>query len=175
MNTAYWLIDLHWCSRDRNFEIETLLKLRDQTSQKIPRLDIWKFVYFSDIKIKLSPPVSWTFSNFWHFSDLFWLFLTCKVQIQQRKSSLNYRSFTKPYYCDIQSLKTIGLWPRPVAFVTETESRPETFETDTRQNGSRDETKSHCWFIVLYDSANNQKQYKESSHNEETISPWMLE
>jgi len=47
---------------------------------------------------------------------------------------LNSKSFTKPYPCSIQSLKTCD--GRPVAF--ETETRPETFETETRKNGSRD-------------------------------------
>jgi len=30
------------------------------------------------------------------------------LQIQQTKNSLNYKSFTKLFLCDIQNLKTIG-------------------------------------------------------------------
>jgi len=31
------------------------------------------------------------------------------------------------------------------------------------------------WFVVSYDSANQQKQYKEPSRNKETYCQWILE
>jgi len=39
-------------------------------------------------------------------SDLFWLFLTCKYTKQK---SLNYKSFTNPFLCNIQSVETCSL------------------------------------------------------------------
>jgi len=49
------------------------------------------------------------FSNFWHSSDMFWLFLTCKCNKQKY---LNYRNFNKPFPCNIQSLETWKLRDR---------------------------------------------------------------
>jgi len=54
------------------------------------------------------------------------------------KNTLTYRRFTKADRCSIQSLRAIGLCRRPVAF--EPETRPETLETETRKNGSQDES-----------------------------------
>ena len=45
-----------------------------------------------------------------------------------RKNLLNYRSFTKPYPCNIDSFKTTGLWSRPGT--SETKMRPEIFKTE---------------------------------------------
>ena len=42
---------------------------------------------------------------------------------------MNYRSFTKPYPCNIDSFQTTGLWPRPVTF--ESKMRPESFKTES--------------------------------------------
>jgi len=63
---------------------------------------------------------------------LFWLRLTCKYNRQ--KKSLNYRSFTKLFLCDIQNLKTISC---DRAF--ETEKRPEI--SDARNNTLKKQAK----------------------------------
>jgi len=47
--------------------------------------------------------LTWISSSFWHFSDMFWLFLTCKYNKQKY---LNYINFNKPFLCNIQSLET---------------------------------------------------------------------
>jgi len=66
-------------------------------------------------------------------------FVVLYLQIQHTKSMLNYRSFSMPYCCSIQSLKTIGLRPRPVAF--ETGMRPEIFETEAHKIKSRNSSR----------------------------------
>jgi len=73
--------------------------------------------------------------NFFHFYWYWFIvefrvfFLTAFVvsylQIQQVTNTLNYRNFPRPYRCSIQSLKAIGLWPRPASF--EIETRPANF------------------------------------------------
>ena len=77
------------------------------------------------------------FSKFWHFSDMFWLFLTCKYSKQKY---LNYRNFAKPFICNIRSLETWNLQDRELQ-----PSRPRTvtFETETRKNGSRDASRDY--------------------------------
>jgi len=54
------------------------------------------------------------FSNFWHFSDVFWCCLTCVVLPANtaNKKSLNYRNFNNPFFCNIQSLETWNLRDR---------------------------------------------------------------
>jgi len=70
--------------------------------------------------------------------------IVCYLLIQQTINTFNYRTFPKPYRCSTQSTKAIGLWWRYIAFGTE--ASPETFETETGKNGSREsletETKS---------------------------------
>jgi len=76
---------------------------------------------------KLSLPLqSWIFPSVLAVSYLL---------IQQRENSSNYRTFTKPYPCNIDSFKTTGFGPRLVTY--ESKMRPETFktETETRKNG----------------------------------------
>jgi len=46
--------------------------------------------------------------------------------------SQNMVCLPKPFLCKIQSLKAV------------TETRPETFETETRKNGSREESRVFC-------------------------------
>jgi len=76
----------------------------------------------------------------WNFVELRTFTLPALVvsylQMQQTKHTLKYRSSSKQDYCSIQSLRTLGFWPRPVTF--ETETRHETFKTETRKYGSRD-------------------------------------
>jgi len=70
------------------------------------------------------------FSNIWHFSDLFSLFLTCKYNKQNLwiiKILLNH------------FFATFNKVSRPLA--SETDTRPETFETETRKNGTRNESR----------------------------------
>ena len=55
-------------------------------------------------------------------------FLAFFLPVMVVSYTCRYRSFPKPYRCSIQSLKAIGLW-----------LRPETFETETRKNGFRDQ------------------------------------
>jgi len=61
------------------------------------------------------------------------ILVVCFLQMRKTKNSLNYRSFTMPLFCDIQSLKTLGcdrdLWPsRPrfakMGFETSLETPP---------------------------------------------------
>jgi len=47
------------------------------------------------------------FFLFLAFSNMFWLFLTCKYNKQK---SLNFRNFTKLFLCNIQSLETCSHW-----------------------------------------------------------------
>jgi len=58
--------------------------------------------------------------------------------MQQKKNTLNYRIFPKPLqFSKSQSNQSISLLPRLAAF--ETDTTPDTFMTETRKNGSRDE------------------------------------
>ena len=74
--------------------------------------------------------------EFFQISGIFPICFGCFLLTNTtEKNSLNYRSFTKPYPCNIDSFKPQGLWPRPVTF--ESKMRPETFktETETRKKG----------------------------------------
>jgi len=51
----------------------------------------------------------YVFSNFWDFSDLFWLFHTCE---HNKQKSLIYRNFTLSFLCNNQSLETFSLRDR---------------------------------------------------------------
>ena len=82
----------------------------------------------------MSSLLCWIFSNFWHFSTLFWLFLTCKYSKQKL---LNYKNFTIPFLCNSQSIET----------------RPETFETETRKDTEirpRDSITDDFIYAVLF-------------------------
>ena len=69
------------------------------------------------------------FLIFWNFSDVFWLFPTCKYNKQK---SLNDRNFNKPFLCNIQSLET---WNIRVRDSQKWVSRP------------RPSLETHHWFI----------------------------
>jgi len=87
------------CSRDLNFGTETWSKLRERDfTKKSETRDLsfetdtatWKFVDYANISTKIfqkmsSPPPSWFFSNFWHFSYLLWLFVTCRYSRQKAR------------------------------------------------------------------------------------------
>ena len=76
------------------------------------KLKISKFVHFAEIKKKFTSSLwTWIFQIFGIFLICFGCFLLTNAT---EKNSLNYRSFTKPYPCNIDSFKTTGLWPRPV-------------------------------------------------------------
>jgi len=137
-------------------ETKTLLEAKDWDFMKNsetwpvtwttrPRLDISKSVHFAKIFQKMI--ITTAKLNFFLISNIFRSVLVVSyLQIQQRENSLNYKSFTKPYPCNIESLKAISLWPRPVAF--ETKKRPETFKNETCKNGVETETRSrrlHQW------------------------------
>ena len=66
---------------------------------------ISKISSLSPLETFLQTPMllTWISSSFWHFSDMFWLFLTCKYNKQKY---LNYINFNKPFLCNIQSLET---------------------------------------------------------------------
>jgi len=123
------------------FETEALLKLWDQDFIKNSEAKTWtlwlrlntsKFVHCAENFHKNVFTTSKL--NFFSFLAVLQPVLVVSyLHIQQRKDyPLNYRSFTKPYPCIIQSLKTIGLWPKPVAF--ETKKRPETFKMETHKS-----------------------------------------
>ena len=98
--------------RDQDRDLDTTSRLR--LHQKFRNRD-WKFEtetrlanlwILAKIFIKiLRSLLSWSFSILWHFSDLLWLFLPA---IQQTKIILIYRSFAKPFLCNVQSLKAIS-------------------------------------------------------------------
>jgi len=92
------------CSRERNFRNRDLVKTsRPRLHQKLrdSRLE-----HFAKILFWMSSwLLSWIFL-FLAFSDIFWLFLTCKCNKQK---SLNFRNFTKLFLCNIQSLETCSL------------------------------------------------------------------
>ena len=96
-------------------DTETLLKLRDQNSRFQNLCILLKF-----FKKLVITTLKWNFFKFLTFFQSVLVF--SYLLIQQRKYSLNWRSFTKPYPCNIDSFKTTGLWPRPVTF--ESKMRP---------------------------------------------------
>jgi len=106
-----------------SYVVKTNLWYRDLVKTLRPKLKILKFVHFAEIFQKIIIILK---LNFFKFLAFFQSVLAVSyLLIQQRKNLLNYRSFTKPYPCNIDSFKTTGLWPRPVTF--ESKMRPETF------------------------------------------------
>jgi len=99
--------------RDREFTKNSKTETRDLKFET----ETSKFVDFAEIFQKMCRHHFWVkfLSNFCHHSNLFRLFLTCRHSIQK---IFELRKFYSAFLCDIQSLKTIGLWPRPVAFET---------------------------------------------------------
>ena len=86
----------------RLWHITGVLKFETETS---------KFLHFAEIFFKKCRHHFWlqVFSNFWHFFNVFWFFLTCKYNKQKL---LNNRNFNKPYLCNFQSLETWKLRDR---------------------------------------------------------------
>ena len=106
-----------------SYVVKTNLWYQDLVKTSRPKLKILKFVHFAEIFQKIIIILK---LNFFKFLAFFQSVLAVSyLLIQQRKNLLNYRSFTKPYPCNIDSFKTTGLWPRPVTF--ESKMRPETF------------------------------------------------
>jgi len=123
-----------------SYVVKTNLWYRDLVKTSRPKLKISKFVHFAEIFQKII--ITTLKLNFFKFLPFFQsLLVVSYLLIQQRKNSLNYRNFTKPYPCNIDSFKTTGLWPRHVTF--ESMMRPETFttKTETGKNGLR---LNHC-------------------------------
>ena len=117
-----------------SYVVKTNLWYRDLVKTLIPELEILKFVHFAEIFQKII--ITTLKLNFFKRLAFFQSVLVASyLLIQQRKNSLNYWGFTKPYPCNIDSFKTTRLWPRPVTL--ESKIRPETFktETETRKNG----------------------------------------
>ena len=117
------------------FKTETSLNLRDRDFITNSETETSKFVDFAEIfqkNVVTTSQVEFV-SNFSHYSDLFSLFLTCKYN---REKTHWITDIFLSHILAIFSLKTIGLWPRPVAF----ETRPETCETETRKIGPREDS-----------------------------------
>jgi len=94
-----------WCSQDRD-----LVKLWDrdfiknsETRDLKFETETSKFVHLAEFFLKCHH--SWVafLSNLWHFPTYFGCFLPANTS---NKKSLNYRSFTKPFLCNIQSSVT---------------------------------------------------------------------
>ena len=139
------------CSRDRNCETETWSKVRDRdfikkSGTRDVRFEIdtatWKFVDCGNIFLKFSKKCHHHFeieffSNFWHFSCLLWSFLTCRYSRQKA------HWITEILLCHIVAVlkfsnnrlvtKTCSLRDR---------DETETFENETRKNGSGDESQA---------------------------------
>jgi len=140
-----------WSSRDRNLRDRDLVKIsrreldRDffknsETETKTQDLKFetetrdFKICAFCRNFLKISSSLlTWIFSNFWHFSDMFWLFLTCKYN--KHKIVELYKILINHFFCNIQRLETWNLRDRDETWTFKT-------ETENRRNGSRDETKS---------------------------------
>ena len=121
------------------------------------KFEISKFVHFSKIIQKIIVTTSkFIFFKFLAFFQP--VMVVPLLQKQQRKNSLNYRNFTKPYPWNIESLKTLALWPRLVAF--ETKKRPETFKTETKTRTNALKTKTKSWDSI---TANNSNKLVEST------------
>ena len=103
------------------YETETWLKLWDRDLIKNPETRDLKFetetrdfeiCAICGIKKESSSLLSWIFSNFWHFSDLFSLFLTCKYNKQKIVELWKFHHF-------VSLLNSVS---RPVAIETEAET-----------------------------------------------------
>jgi len=122
-----------------SYVVKTNLWYRDLVITSSLKLEISKFVHFAKTFQKII--INTLNLNFFKFLAFFQSVLVVSyLLIQQRKSSLNYRSFSKPYPCNIDSFKTPGLWPRPVTF--ESKMRPGSFKTETETCKNGLETKS---------------------------------
>ena len=64
------------------------------------RISKWSSLLPLEKFLRMPVLLTWIFSSFWHFFDMYWLFLTCKYNKQKY---LNYRNFNKPFLCNIQS------------------------------------------------------------------------
>ena len=123
-----WYLAVQWCSRDCNIRDLNLVKisrprLRSRLHQKLrdrySRHDVRDRDKHSRLQnFCILPKFFWQrryhfwvefFFYFWHFSDVFCLFLTWKYN---QKKSLNYRNFDKPFICNIRSLETWNLRDR---------------------------------------------------------------
>jgi len=149
-----------YCSRDRNLRDRDLVessrpktrlhkKFRDRGSRL---KNLW--ILRKCFKNMSSPLLSWIFFEYLEFYPQ--LLVVSYLQIQQRRNVMNFRNFAKPYPCNIECLKTIGLWPRPVAFETKRETW--NFRDRCRKNGSRDESRNwnqvsrlHHWENYFHD------------------------
>ena len=111
-----------WCSRDCNLRDRDLVKISRRyrdfiKNSETPDLKFetetrdFKICTFCPEFLKKCRHYFWLafFSNFWHFPDIFWLFLSCKYNKQKL---LNYKNFTKPFLCNIQGLETWNLRDR---------------------------------------------------------------
>ena len=99
-----------WCRKGKAF-CERALALYGQQHGKDKQN-----IEFAPLEKFLRTPVllTWIFLNFWHFSDMFWLFLTCKYNKQK------YVNYLINHFFAIFKV-----------------SRPETFETETRPERPR--------------------------------------
>ena len=94
-----------WCKKGKAFCERPLALYRQQHGKDKQNIKFAPLEKFLRSQVLLT----WIFSSFWHFSDMFWLFLTCKYN---KHKYLNYRNFYKPFLCNIQSLETWNLRDR---------------------------------------------------------------
>ena len=120
------------------YVVKTNIWYWDLLKTSRPKLQISKFVHFAEIFQKII--ITTLKLNFW-ISGTFPICFGCfSLTNKTEKNLLNYRSFTKPYPCNIDSFKTTGLWSRPVTF--ESKMRPEIFKTktETHKNGLKNKS-----------------------------------
>jgi len=136
-----------------NIETETWLKFRDRDGDRDfiknseTETEISKFVHFAEIKQNV---VMTSELNFFKFLELFELVLVISyLQIQQTKNRWIIKILLNHFF-PIFKVST------PEAFDTRTETRSETFETETQKNGSRDKfpepdrdqvLRFHHWYL----------------------------
>ena len=89
----------------QDWDFIKIFKTRDLNSRRRPATS--KVVHFAKIFQK-NVIITTSQLNFFLFLTFFWPVLVVSyLQIQQRNNSLNYKSFTKQYPCNIQSLRLV--------------------------------------------------------------------
>jgi len=94
-----------WCRKGKAFCERALALYHQQHGEDKQNIEL------SSLEKCLRTPVllTWIFSSFWNFSDMFWLFLTCKYNKQNIWIG---RNFNRLFLCNIQSLETWNLRDR---------------------------------------------------------------
>ena len=121
-----------------NFDTATLIKLQDRNS-RFQNLCIF-LKFFQKLSSQL-----WS----WIFSICFGCFLLTDTT---EKNALSYRSFTKPYPCNIDRFKTKGLWPIPVTFESKWDLKPSRLRLKLAKMVSRPSLKTSSLQIIQQSS-----------------------